>query len=80
VNGSRWPTPIPQEWRAIPYGPTVDDALAILTVITALGCALNAGVFFAFSSFVMNALARLPAAEGAGSSRAARSISWARSA
>lgn len=31
---------------------------------TALGCGLVAGIFFAFSSFVMPALRRLPAAEG----------------
>lgn len=30
----------------------------------ALGCGLMAGVFLAFSSFVMSALARLPAAQG----------------
>jgi uncharacterized membrane protein len=30
----------------------------------ALGCGLSAGVFFAFSAFVMSALARLPAAQG----------------
>jgi uncharacterized membrane protein len=34
------------------------------TLVTALGCGLVAGVFFAFSSFVMAALKRLPAAEG----------------
>lgn len=34
------------------------------TLVTALGCGLVAGVFFAFSSFVMAALGRLPAAEG----------------
>jgi len=34
------------------------------TLATALGCGLIAGVFFAFSSFVMAALKRLPAAEG----------------
>ena len=33
----------------------------VLTFVAALGCGLNAGVFFAFSSFVMPALARLPA-------------------
>jgi uncharacterized membrane protein len=32
----------------------------ILTLATALGCGTIAGVFFAFSSFVMKALARLP--------------------
>lgn len=31
---------------------------------TALGCGVVAGVFFAFSTFVMKALARLPAAQG----------------
>lgn len=35
-----------------------------LTLATALGCALMAGVFFAFSTFVMRALARLPPAQG----------------
>jgi uncharacterized membrane protein len=35
-----------------------------LILATALGCGLNAGVFFAFSSFVMKALARLPPAQG----------------
>lgn len=35
-----------------------------LTLVTAVGCGLNAGVLFAFSGFVMNALARLPAAHG----------------
>lgn len=40
------------------------DFSFILTFCTALGAALNAGVFFAFSSFVMPALADLPAAQG----------------
>lgn len=35
-----------------------------LTLFTALGCGLVAGVFFAFSTFVMNALARLQPKEG----------------
>src|SRR5918994_7361499 len=35
-----------------------------LTVLAALGCAMMAGVFFAFSAFVMKALARLPAEQG----------------
>ena len=34
------------------------------TLATALGCGLVAGVFFAFSSFVMPALARLDPAKG----------------
>src|SRR5215217_3611520 len=38
--------------------------LYITTVLTALGCGLIAGAFFAFSSFVMPALQRLPAAQG----------------
>jgi uncharacterized membrane protein len=43
---------------------TVDQLLFALTLIAALGCGLIAGVFFAFSSFVMKALARLAPAEG----------------
>jgi uncharacterized membrane protein len=35
-----------------------------LWLVTALGCALVAGVFFAFSTFIMRALARLPPAQG----------------
>jgi uncharacterized membrane protein len=33
-------------------------------IITALGCGLVAGVFFAFSTFLMAALRRLPASQG----------------
>lgn len=40
------------------------DALLVVTPIVAVGCGLIAGVFFAFSAFVMAALARLPAAHG----------------
>ncbi len=36
------------------------------TLVTALGCGLVAGVFFAFSTFVMPALKRLPPANGIG--------------
>jgi uncharacterized membrane protein len=36
----------------------------VVTLVAALGCGLNAGVFFTFSSFVMAALKRLPAAQG----------------
>jgi uncharacterized membrane protein len=42
----------------------MDDSLFALTLVSALGCGLIAGSFFAFSSFVMKALARLPAAQG----------------
>lgn len=35
-----------------------------LKLLSALGCGLVAGVFFAFSTFVMNALAQRPTAEG----------------
>ena len=42
----------------------IDDLLFVLTLLSALGSGLIAGVFFAFSAFVMNALARLPAAQG----------------
>ena len=42
----------------------IDELLFTLTLIAALGCGLVAGIFFAFSTFVMKALARVPSAEG----------------
>jgi uncharacterized membrane protein len=42
----------------------LDRFLLILTFATAVGCGLIAGVFFAFSTFVMKALAQRPTAEG----------------
>ena len=42
----------------------MSGVLYIATVLTALGCGLIAGAFFAFSSFVMPALKRLPSAHG----------------
>lgn len=45
---------------------TVEQLLFALTLLAGLGCGLVAGVFFAFSVFVMKALARLPPAEGIG--------------
>jgi uncharacterized membrane protein len=42
----------------------VEDLLFILKLLTALGCGLMAGLFFAFSVSVMRALGRLPPAEG----------------
>ena len=41
-----------------------EDLLFTLTLISALGCGLVAGILFAFSTSVMKALARLPAAQG----------------
>ena len=38
--------------------------LSVATFGSALGCGLIAGVFFAFSNFVMKALSALPAAQG----------------
>ena len=38
--------------------------LVVVTFCAAMGCGLMAGAFFAFSSFVMRALARLPPAQG----------------
>ena len=43
---------------------TADQWLFALTLFAALGCGLVAGVFFAFSTFVMKALARLPSGQG----------------
>ena len=42
----------------------VGDLFFALTLCAALGCGLIAGVFFAFSAFVMRALARLHPGEG----------------
>ncbi len=42
----------------------MSDALTALTVVTAVGCALNGGVFFAFSTFVMQGLGRLAPSQG----------------
>jgi uncharacterized membrane protein len=42
----------------------MSGVLYVATLATALGCGLNAGVFFAFSAFVMPALNRLPAGQG----------------
>src|SRR5262249_22271829 len=42
----------------------IGELRLVLVVLTALGCGLVAGVFFAFSSFVMPALSRLPPAQG----------------
>ena len=42
----------------------MSDFLLVLTLVTALGAGLVAGAFFAFSTFVMAALGRVPAPEG----------------
>jgi uncharacterized membrane protein len=42
----------------------LDQLLFALTLLCLLGCGLIAGAFFAFSTFVMKALARLPPAQG----------------
>lgn len=42
----------------------IDTLIDALISLTALGCGVIAGVFFAFSSFVMKALGRIPAAQG----------------
>jgi len=43
---------------------TVNQWLFALSLFAALGCGLIAGVFFAFSTFVMKALSRLPPVDG----------------
>jgi uncharacterized protein (TIGR02246 family) len=40
------------------------NPIFLLTFVSALGCGLVSGIFFAFSTFIMRALARLPPAEG----------------
>jgi uncharacterized membrane protein len=41
----------------------MEGTLFILTLVAALGAGLNAGILYAFSSFVMTALGRLPPAQ-----------------
>jgi len=43
---------------------TADQLLFVVKLVSALGCGLIAGVFFAFSTFVMSALARIQPARG----------------
>src|SRR4029453_8846365 len=42
----------------------MNNPIYLLTFVVALGSGLVAGIFFAFSNFVMKALARVPAAQG----------------
>jgi uncharacterized membrane protein len=42
----------------------IEELIRVLTVITAVGAGLMGGFFFAFSTSVMKALARLPPAQG----------------
>lgn len=42
----------------------IEKLTSLLTFLAALGSGLIAGTFFAFSAFVMNALARLPSHQG----------------
>jgi uncharacterized membrane protein len=42
----------------------IDGYPRVLSTVAAVGAGLSAGVFFAFSSFVMQALGRLPAPQG----------------
>ena len=41
-----------------------DDTRTFVTLVTAVGCALTAGVFFAFSTFVMRGLGRIEPTAG----------------
>jgi uncharacterized membrane protein len=42
----------------------IEELIRVLTLMTAVGAGLMAGFFFAFSTCVMKALARLPPAQG----------------
>jgi uncharacterized membrane protein len=52
----------------------IDGWVFGLTLAAAIGAGLSAGVFFAFSTFIMTALGRLPAAQGLAAMQA---INWA---
>ena len=42
----------------------MNTAITVVVVLALLGSALIGGIFFAFSSFIMKALARVPSSEG----------------
>ena len=44
----------------------MDQFIAVVGTMALLGSALVGGIFFAFSSFIMKALADVPSAEGIG--------------
>ena len=44
----------------------MDQFIPVVGTMALLGCALVGGIFFAFSSFIMKALARVPSPEGIG--------------
>ena len=46
------------------FNRAMTDLLLAVTLIAAMGCGVVAGVFFAFSAFVMGALTRLPTSQG----------------
>ena len=48
----------------------MEDFLPALTSVAAVGCGVVAGVFFAFSAFVMKALGRLPTSQAIGAMQA----------
>jgi len=50
--------------RMRPLSTKIDDPILVLTLVAALGCGLVSGIFFAFSTFIMKALARLAPAHG----------------
>jgi len=47
-----------------PHFRQMNNPIYLLTFVAALGSGLVAGIFFAFSNFVMRALARIPPAQG----------------
>ena len=48
----------------------MEEFVPLLTFLAAIGCGVVAGVFFAFSAFVMRALDRLPDAQAIGAMQA----------
>jgi uncharacterized membrane protein len=42
----------------------IDHLIAPLTFVSAIGCGMASGIFYAFSALVMKALARIPAPQG----------------
>jgi len=51
-------------YQSFREAPVIGCVIFVLSFVAAIGCGLVAGIFFAFSSFVMAALARLPSDHG----------------